>query len=182
MIKRTVTLLAIAVLLFAAPALADKRTEKKSKIDAAAQEALQDLFAKSDHANELFNRAYGYAVFDNFKIALVISGGGGAGVAVNKGSGARTYMKMGTVGLNVGLGGSKYQVVFLFETETAFSNFVNRGWQADAQASAAAGKASAEVSGNFHNGIAYFQMTEAGLMASADISGTKYWKSKKLND
>ena len=34
---------------------------------------------------------------------------------------------------------------------------------------------------SFHNGLAVFQMTESGLVASADISGTKYWKNKKLN-
>ena len=182
MIKRTLSLLALGTLLFTAPALADKATDKKTKIDQVAQEALDELLSDSDHATELFDSAYGYAVFDNLKIALGISGGGGRGVAVNKTNGGRTYMKMGTVGLNVGLGGHKYQVVFLFETEKAFSSFVNKGWQADAQASATAGTAAAEISGNFHNGIAYFQMTEAGLMASADISGTKYWKSKKLNN
>jgi hypothetical protein len=25
-------------------------------------------------------------------------------------------------------------------------------------------------------------MNEGGLMASADVSGTKYWKNKKLNE
>jgi hypothetical protein len=34
----------------------------------------------------------------------------------------------------------------------------------------------------FHNGLAIYKMNEAGLMASADVSGTKYWKNKKLNE
>ena len=33
----------------------------------------------------------------------------------------------------------------------------------------------------FVNGIAIYQLSDAGLMASADIAGTKYWKNKKLN-
>jgi hypothetical protein len=31
------------------------------------------------------------------------------------------------------------------------------------------------------NGVAYYQLTDKGLMASADISGTKYWKNDDLN-
>ena len=33
----------------------------------------------------------------------------------------------------------------------------------------------------FVNGLAVFQITEAGLMLQADIAGTRYWKSDKLN-
>jgi hypothetical protein len=29
--------------------------------------------------------------------------------------------------------------------------------------------------------VAIFQLTHKGLMAQADVSGTKYWKHKKLN-
>jgi hypothetical protein len=30
--------------------------------------------------------------------------------------------------------------------------------------------------------MAFYQLTEGGLMLQADISGTKYWKNKKLNE
>ena len=52
---------------------------------------------------------------------------------------------------------------------------------ADTQAGAAAGTKGAAVSTTFHDGMAVFMRTKKGLMASADVSGTKYWKSK-LND
>jgi hypothetical protein len=35
---------------------------------------------------------------------------------------------------------------------------------------------------DFVNGLAVYQLTESGLMANADIAGTKYWQNKKLND
>ena len=89
---------------------ADNGAEKRAKIDQVAQEALDTLLDKSDGAKKLHDDAYGYAVFDNLKIAFGISGGGGSGVAVTMGSGARTYMKMGTGGVGLGLGGQKYQV------------------------------------------------------------------------
>jgi lipid-binding SYLF domain-containing protein len=174
---------ALALLGSLPAALADEdgKAEKRAKIDAMAEEALQELFEGSAGAKKLYEKATGYAVFDNLKIAFGISGGGGAGVAVSKG-GEKVYMKMGTGGVGLGLGSQKYQVIFLFETDKAFTNFVEKGWKADASAQAAAGSDGANVGSSFHNGIAYYQITEKGLMASADITGTKYWKNKKLND
>jgi lipid-binding SYLF domain-containing protein len=72
-------------------------------------------------------------------------------------------------------------VIFLFQDSQTFDNFVNKGWQADAGATASAGTNAAEVKTGFVNGIAIYQMTEKGLMANADIAGTKYWKNDKLN-
>ncbi len=155
---------------------------KQAKINETAQESLNEVFKGSKNAKELFNSAYGWAAFDNLKIAWGFSGGGGNGVAVNKKSGARTYMKVGTVGVGLGIGAQKYQVVFLFQDEKTFRNFVDKGWQADATAQAAAGTAGVGGQTGFVNGIAIYQLTDKGLMASADISGTKYWKNKKLNN
>lgn len=154
---------------------------KRAKINETAKGALDEVLATSENASGLHGKAYGWAAFDNLKIAFGWSGGGGNGVAVNKASGARTYMKMGTVGVGFGLGAQKYQVVFLFQDEKTFRNFVDKGWQADATAQAAAGTAGAGAQTGFVNGIAIYQVTDAGLMASADIAGTKYWKNKDLN-
>ena len=154
---------------------------KQAKIDETAKESLDEVFKGNEAAKELYNNSYGWAAFDNLKIAWGFSGGGGNGVAVNKKTGARTYMKMGTVGVGLGLGAQKYQVVFLFQDEQTFSNFVEKGWQADATAQATAGTAGVGGQTGFVNGIAIYQITDKGLMASADIAGTKYWKHKKLN-
>ena len=158
-----------------------KLKAKRDVIDATAAEALRKLLDRSPSAEELFKKAYGYAVFDNLKIAFGISGGGGNGVAVNKETGKRIYMKMGTAGIGLGLGGQRYQVIFFFADRATFDRFVNKGWEADATAQAAAGKSGANAKTDFRNGMAVYQMTEAGLMAHADIAGTKYWKNDKLN-
>ena len=158
------------------------REAKRAKINETANESLQDVFKGSENAKALHKKSYGWAGFDNLKIAWGFSGGGGNGVAVNKKTGARTYMKVGTVGVGLGLGAQKYQVVFLFQDEKTFRNFVDKGWQADATAQAAAGTAGVGGQTGFVNGIAIYQITDKGLMASADIAGTKYWKNKKLNN
>ena len=188
----TVTVAAAAILSLAWPATAVaedqtpewkslKREAKRAKIDEMARGTLDELFSQSIKAESLYEKAYGWAVFDNYKLAFGFSGGGGNGVAVDGETGERTYMKMGTVGVGLGLGGQKYQVVFLFQDKGTFVNFVERGWQADAGATAAAGTEGVNPSTGFINGLALFKMTDAGLMAAADIAGTKYWKNKKLN-
>ena len=183
----TVLLAVTALLLPSSPVAAEeewknmKQESKRMKISETADDALKALFAENAKAKELFDGSHGWAVFDNLKLAFGFSGGGGDGVAVEKATDKRTYMKMGTVGVGFGLGANKYQVVFFFQDSQTFNNFVNKGWQADAGATASGGTNAAEVKTGFVNGIAIYQMTEKGLMANADIAGTKYWQNDKLN-
>jgi lipid-binding SYLF domain-containing protein len=187
--RMTILLAAIALVLPTQALFADeeenwkdmKQESKRMKLNETAEEALQALFAENAKAKELYDASYGWAVFDNLKLAFGFSGGGGNGVASVKESGTKTYMKMGTAGVGFGLGANKYQVIFLFQDSQTYDNFVNKGWQADAGATASAGTNAAEVKTGFVNGIAIYQMTEKGLMANADIAGTKYWKNDKLN-
>lgn len=186
------TAMIAAVVLWVAPAFAqddeaddanDKTTaaEKREKIDAMAKEALTTVTSGNESAKALFDKAYGYAVFDNLKLSFILASGRGRGVAVTKSDSAKTYMRMGTVGLNIGLGGQKYQVVMLFENKETFDKFTTKGWEADTQANAVAGQKGANAEATFRDGMAIYQITEKGLMLQADISGTKYWKDKKLN-
>ena len=183
-----IALLTIAALaLPAASAFAEedwesmKHESKAMKIREAAKEALTELFDSNPKAKEIYEKSYGWAAFSNLKLAFGFSGGGGNGVAEVKETGEKTYMKMGTAGVGLGLGINKYNVIFLFQDSKTFSNFVNKGWQADAGATASAGKHAAEVKTDFVNGMAIYQITEKGLMANADIAGTKYWQNDKLN-
>jgi lipid-binding SYLF domain-containing protein len=186
----TLTLICAAIALVAVPqAVAEEMTSeelkeesKRVKIDEVAKETLDKLFAENANAKSLYDKAVGWAVFDNTKVAFGLSGGGGNGVAVSKTTGKKAYMKMGTGGVGLGLGVNKYQVVFLFQDEKTLANFIEKGWQADAGATAAAGKEAAEAKTNFTNGLAIYQLTEKGLMLNADIAGTKYWLNDKLNE
>jgi lipid-binding SYLF domain-containing protein len=160
---------------------AEDAASKRAEIDKVAADALQQVLAKNEKAKAAYGKAAGWAVFDNMKVTFILSGGGGSGVAVNKASGARTYMKMGTGGISIGLGAQKYQVIMLFETDKVLNDFITKGWKAETGASAAAGTKGANVEAEFINGMAIYQITEKGLMASADVSGTKYWVDEDLN-
>lgn len=178
---------------------ADEKAQKKiAKIDAMEKDTLHRLYKESPGAKDLIHRGYGYAVFDCRQTKLMVAGGGGDGVAIERATGKRTYMKQATLGVGVGLGIQKYKVVFVFEDAGHFRNFVDQGWEASAGANAAAGDKgkNAGVSATdkdavggsagskvaFSEGMAVFQMTDKGLMLQADISGTKYWKPDSLNE
>jgi lipid-binding SYLF domain-containing protein len=184
MMKKLLTALLMVGFLVAVPAAfaADKSdAEKRAEIDKVAKDALDEVLAKSKNAPDLYKKAYGYAVFDNLRVTFILTGGGGTGVAVSKADGKRTYMKMGSGGVALGIGAQKYQVVMFFESKEVFTNFIDKGWKAESGANAAAGTKGANAGTNFVNGIAVYQITEKGLMASADISGTKYSVDKDLN-
>jgi len=160
---------------------AQKVEAKRSQIDATAGAALDKLLAENKNAKDLYDKAYGWAAFDNLKLGFFFSGGGGKGVAVDKTTKKRTYMDMGSVGFGLAFGGKKYDVVFLFQTKAAFDNFVNNGWQAQGSASGTAGNAQGGAQTAFVNGMAIYQISSTGLMANVDLTGSKYFKSKDLN-
>jgi lipid-binding SYLF domain-containing protein len=184
MMRKLLTALLMMGFLVAVPAAfaADKSdAEKRAEIDKVAKDALDQVLAKSESAPDLYKKAYGYAVFDNLRVTFILTGGGGSGVAVDKSDGKKTYMNMGTGGVAFGIGAQKYQVVMFFESKDVFTKFIEKGWKAESGANAAAGTKGANAGVTFVNGIAVYQITEKGLMASADISGTKYSVDKKLN-
>ncbi len=164
-------------------ALTDAVTPDRSRaqVDTMASETLERLFAKSPQAKRLFGESFGYAVFDTRKMSFMITTGFGAGVAVERATNARTYMKMATGGVNVGMGAQWYQVVFLFETKSKFRQFVDEGWDAGGGGSVVAAEEGANLGATFKHGVAIFQLTEKGLMLAADLTGTKYWKDDELN-
>lgn len=167
----------------AAKSVTEQETPEQSraKIDAMEKETMDRLLAQNAGAKKLYAKSHGYAVFDTRKFSFLITTGYGAGVAVDKSSGKRTYMKMATGGANIGLGGEFFQLVILFEDQASFRRFVDQGLEAGTSASAVAGDEGIGADVRFTDGKAVFQLTEAGLKLSADITGTKYWKDDDLN-
>ncbi|ELI6418700.1 TPA: hypothetical protein ACNUWH_002180 [Aeromonas salmonicida subsp. salmonicida] len=156
--------------------------EARLALDTMADTALVRLFNEQPSAKLLFNRAYGYAVFDSRKFSLMLQTNQGAGVAINRGSGQHTYMKMLGAGLSAGLGGKFYQQVILFEDKARFDAFVTKGWEATSEVGAVAGKESAGLTAKYNGGMAIYQIGETGLLLDASISGSKYWVDKDLTE
>ncbi|MBT8137615.1 MAG: hypothetical protein KJO54_11425 [Gammaproteobacteria bacterium] len=155
--------------------------EKRTRLDLSAKHTLEKLLATDAKAQRLYDRAFGYAVFNVTKGALIVSGGGGSGVAVHKSSTQRTYMHVGLGGIGLGIGGQAFRMVLLFEDEHTFNDFIDSQWLASSSANAVAGRNGANAEASFTNGLAVYQMTDAGLFLAADIAGARYWRANRLN-
>ena len=150
-------------------------------IDTSAERTLKELFEARPESKTLYDAAVGYAVFTATKAGFVLTGGGGTGVAVDKTGGKHTYMRMGMGGIGLGIGAQRYNLVILFEDAAHFKRFLQGGWDASTTAQAAAGTEGVTYTSSFVDGVAFFQLTDKGLMAQADVSGTRFWVAENLN-
>lgn len=156
----------------------------RQRLDAHANATLDRLFAEEPEALPLFEQSAGYAAFDARRLGVFgVSGGFGRGVAVSLATGERTYMQMGTGGVNLsfGIGGFDRQIVILFEDPAQFEVFTTGGYDATADAGAMFGEDKAEEAVRFVDGRSIFVLTKKGWKVSATATGTKYWVDDKLN-
>jgi lipid-binding SYLF domain-containing protein len=162
-------------------ALAQDAATRRQEIDLNAQSTLEELFAQKGNARELYDQSVGYAVFSATKAGFVVSGGRGTGVVVNKSSGQRTYMRLFTGGIGLGVGAQNYDLFVLFQTESKLNQFITGTWDASTSAQAAAGTEGVTFMSSFVDGVALYQITDKGLMAWADVSGTRFKVVSELN-
>lgn len=158
----------------------------RKKINDTRTEILKRLYKENPGAKKKIAKSVGYATFSNVGVNVIfLSAGGGSGVVHSNSSGKDTYMSMASGGFGIGLGVKDFRAVFIFYTDEALDNFVNKGWDFSGQADAAAksGDKGGEgsVAGTIINGVEVYQMTENGLALQATLQGTKYWKNDDLN-
>jgi lipid-binding SYLF domain-containing protein len=161
--------------------------EKQAYVIDVQNETLEELYARKPEVKERVESAAGYGVFSNLGAKIIIiSAGNGFGIVVNNSTGEKTYMRMGELGAGLGLGVKDFRAVFVFHDEDSLNKFVTSGWQWGAEADAAAKSGdkggAAMVAQKLDRGVDIYQFTEAGITASATVSGTKYWRDNELND
>ncbi len=160
--------------------------QKREEILDVRSEVLAQLYEDAPHAREVIAEAAGYAVFKSFGAnILVVSTATGKGVLHDNATGQDTFMNMISAGGGIGMGIKDYRLVFVFDDAEAMEWFAEEGWQAGAQADAAAkhGEEGDALGLAFAvaPGVYLYQMTESGIAAQATIQGTKYWKDSDLN-
>jgi len=149
--------------------------------------------------SDMFNSAYGYALFPTIgKAGFVVGGAYGKGRVYEKGKYiGDTAMTQATIGFQ--LGGAGFSQVVFFQDNRALSEFINGNFEfgaevqataltAAAGASANTGGSSATASGGKNNakigssgynkGMATFTITKGGLMFEATIGGQKFSYTK----
>ncbi len=159
--------------------------DTRKSVLAMKNKVLTELFKLKPGVRDQIKRAPGYAVFSNANINLIFASfGGGHGVVKNMKTGKYTFMRMGEIGLGLGLGVKDFREVFIFHSTKSMNTFIEKGWVFGAQADAAAksGKKGAAVAGETTiDNITIYQLTENGLVLQATVKGTKFWKDDSLN-
>ena len=151
-------------------------------------------------ASDMFNSAYGYALFPTIgKAGFVVGGAYGKGRVYEQGTYiGDTAMTQATVGFQ--LGGSGFSQVVFFQDKRALAEFTNGNFEfgAEAQATAltAAAGASANTSGSsatasggknnastgssgYNKGMSTFTITKGGLMFEVTVGGQKFSYTKR---
>jgi lipid-binding SYLF domain-containing protein len=180
------TILVLVMFLATTFAHADSKEADRAKIRTMARDVLAKLYKKQPSARDAIARAAGYAVFSNTGMKILITGGGrGKGVAVRNSTKQETFMKMIELQAGLGFGVKKFQLIWVFETEQAFDQFVESGWEFGGQATAAAktGSGGGSLAGavSISPGVWLYQLTEKGLALELTAKGTKYYKDDDLN-
>ncbi len=184
MVKQLLTLV-LCLLLTSCAMSGMSVNEKRSHIQSMAQSTLTELYqSKPDVRNQIANAA-GYAVFDNANVNVILASfGGGYGLVKNNANAKRTYMKMGEVGVGLGLGVKDFRVVMVFHSQSALNRFIEQGWAFGGNADAAAkankqgAAASAEV---IVDDVTVYSLTQSGIALQAVLKGTKFWQDSELN-
>ena len=180
---------AFALLLLAGCASPGGETaaEKRQAVQQMRADTLAELYQLHPEAKAEIATAAGYGVFSNVNVnLLLVSAGNGWGVVREGRSGQDVYMKMVSGGVGPGLGVKDFRGVLVFTSQEALDGFVEDGWDANAQADAAAksedkGEAWAGAV-EIAPGIKLYQITRQGVALQATIQGTKFWKDGELND
>lgn len=175
-----------SVFMLSSALYAETPDEERAELLKERQESLSMLYKEHPHTKNRISSAYGYATFQNWGInLLLISTERGSGVAHNNKTGKDTFMKMFSGGVGPGLGVKDFIAVLIFDNKEVFDSFVESGWEANAQADAAAqsdGKgAAADGSITAIKGMTLYQITKNGLAIQATVQGTKYWIDEDLN-
>ena len=184
-LKIIACVLAVALLSAIGSNAKDDNEAKKEKSRKMAAQTLQDLYKLDAPAQAAIQKSAGYAVFSNTGVNLLLSTARGSGIALNSKSKQETFMKMVSAGAGLGVGVKDYRVVFVFDNDKAFTQFLDSGWSGSAQTDAAA--KAGEKGGAFSGavevapGVWVYQITKNGLALQLTLQGTKYYKDDDLN-
>jgi lipid-binding SYLF domain-containing protein len=183
----TVSLLSLALFSCAtAPESKSEKEEQQASVRNMANKTLSDFYTKHPAAKSEIAKAAGYGVFSDFGFKVMFMGGArGKGLAVSNASKQETFMEMVELQPGMGLGASRFRVVFIFGTPEAFNAFVMSGWEFGANVMAVAktqtegGALAGAVT--VSKGVKMVQLNEEGAIVGVSLTGAKYYQDKALN-
>jgi lipid-binding SYLF domain-containing protein len=151
-----------------------QKKAKDREIVKDAQIAKEEFIRVDPLMKNIFDNAYGYAIFPNVgKGAIGIGGAAGHGAVYEKGRLAG-MAKMTQLTIGFQWGGQAYREVIFFETKADLDRFKENKLVFSAQASAVAATAGASANVNYKEGVMIFSQIKGGLMYEASVGGQKF--------
>jgi lipid-binding SYLF domain-containing protein len=179
------TLAAMALSLVAGSAYAATKAEKQGEVLAKTYTALQKFYTAKPELKAVVAKAPGYAIFTTYGISFIFGGSGGAGVVHDNKTGKNTFMKLGSASVGAQIGAAENDVLVIFKTPKAMTDFITNGWGVTGGAAATAGAAGSSVGGATGSSATdvtqTFTRTQNGVEAGVAIAGVKAWKDDELN-
>ena len=97
------------------------------------------MYQQKPGTREEVQNAAGVGVFSNASgMYVFVSAGGGYGEVTDNATGNKTYMKMATGGVGLGLGAKDYRQIMVFRDSATLNKFITSGWDFGGEAGAAA--------------------------------------------
>jgi len=162
--------------------------EQRQYVQDMKNQTLKELYATHPEAKRQIHKSAGYGVFSNIGMnVFLLSTGNGFGVVTDKWKifDQDTYMKMGTVGVGIGMGVKDFRQVIIFRKHGDLMRFLEKGWSFQGQADAAAKSGDKGAAGSKAQSsnldVVTYQLTANGIALQATIQGVKYWKHPDLN-
>jgi len=155
-------------------AAAAQTSAKEKKIVDDARQAKEDFIHTDGLMKNLFENAYGWAIFPNVgKGGIGVGGAAGNGVVYEKGN-LIGKAKLTQVSVGFQFGGQAYREVIFFESAADLKRFKENKIEFSAQASAVAATTGASANVKYKDGVMIFTQQKGGLMYEASIGGQKF--------
>jgi len=160
--------------------------ERRANILDMRDEALDRLYRERPETRRIIENAAGHGAFSNIGTKLIfVSAGGGYGVVEDHLLNRQTFMRMGELGVGLGIGVKDFRAVIVFHDNDTMRRFITSGWdfgaEADATFQTGDKGGSAAAAGSLSRGMSIYQFTESGVALSATIGGTRFWRDDELN-
>ncbi len=163
------------------------KEETRAKLDKMSVEVLDKMYAKYPDSKSAVEKSYAYCTISAAGVKWGFLGDDhGRGLAYNKETGKKIYMKMKEVSLGVNFGAKEYDLLFVIQNQTAWERFISGNIKFGTEVSA---QASDGVSGDTFanativaNGVWLYQLDKKGLAVELSLKGARISPFRTLND
>lgn len=159
--------------------------EQQAEIRSKTTAALEKFYTTDPKIKAEVASAPGYAVFTTYGLSFMLGGAGGKGLVRDNATKKEVFMELAQASAGVQIGASESDMLVIFPTKKAMSDFIEKGWTAGAGGGGTMGAAGKTAGGTTGQKLGsesmVYTITKNGLQAGAALEGTKVWKDKALN-